>query len=58
MRKPSSSPKRRRNRQYDAEFKVNALRLVSEGRSIALVADSLGIDKSVLYAWRRQADHA
>ena len=56
MRKTSSSRKRRRNRQYDAEFKANALRLVSEGRSVPSVADSLGIDKSVLYAWRRQAD--
>ena len=46
---------RRRNRHYDAEFKVNALRLVESGRSVRSVAESLGIDKSSLYAWRRQS---
>lgn len=56
MKKSSSSGKRRRNRRYDAEFKANALLLVSEGRSVSSVAASLGIDKSVLYAWRRQAN--
>lgn len=47
---------RRRNRQYDSEFKSNALRLVEDGRSIPAVAEALGIDKSLLYAWRRQAN--
>lgn len=56
MSKPSSSSRRRRNRRYDPEFKSNALRLVSSGRSVPSVAASLGIDKSLLYAWRRQAD--
>ncbi|MEL6675108.1 MAG: transposase [Bacteroidota bacterium] len=55
MGKNSKFPKRRRNRKYDTEFKTNALRLVASGRSVASVASSLGIDKSLLYAWRRQA---
>lgn len=56
MSKKPTHRKRRRNRVYDAEFKSNALGLVEEGRSIPSVADSLGIDKSLIYAWRRQAN--
>ena len=56
MSKTKTVKKRRRNRRYDAEFKTNALQLVSSGRSVSSVAESLGIDKSVLYAWRRQSD--
>ena len=52
----SSPQKRRRNRRYDSEFKANALRLVASGRSVPSVADSLGIDKSLIYTWRRQAE--
>ena len=56
MSKKRTNRKRRRNRVYDAEFKSNALKLVASGRSVPSVADSLGIDKSLIYAWRRQAD--
>lgn len=47
--------KRQRNRRYDAEFKASAIRLVEGGRSVPSVAESLGIDKSLLYTWRREA---
>lgn len=56
MSKKSSNSPRRRSRRYDAEFKADALRLVAEGRSVASVAEALGIDKSLLYTWRRQAE--
>lgn len=56
MNKKESTNRRRHNRRYDAEFKANALRLVESGRSVPSVAQSLGIDKSLLYAWRRQSD--
>lgn len=56
MNKKDSTKRRRRNRRYDAEFKANAIRLVESGRSVPSVANSLGIDKSLLYTWRRQAD--
>jgi transposase len=56
MSKSSIKSKRRRKRRYDAEFKENALLLVESGRSVSSVAESLGIDKSLLYAWRRQAN--
>ena len=51
-----SGSRRRSNPRYDAEFKKNALRLVESGRSVPSVADSLGIDKSLIYTWRRQAN--
>ena len=56
MNKKEQKFKRRRNRQYDSEFKSNALRLVEDGRSVPAVAEALGIDKSLIYAWRRQAN--
>jgi transposase len=56
MRKKDQTGKRRRNRQYDAEFKTNALLLVENGRSVPSVAEALGIDKSLIYTWRRQAN--
>lgn len=56
MNKRDQKKKRRRNRVYDAEFKANAVRLVDQGRSVPSVAKSLGIDKSVLYTWRRKAN--
>jgi transposase len=56
MKKQDQQKKRQRNRRYDAEFKSSALRLVEGGRSVPSVADSLGIDKSLLYTWRREAE--
>lgn len=56
MKKQDQQKKRQRNRRYDAEFKASALRLVEGGRSVPSVADSLGIDKSLLYTWRREAE--
>lgn len=44
-----------RRRRYDAEFKANALKLLEDGRSVCSVAESLGIQESLLYAWRRKA---
>lgn len=45
-------------RRYDEEFKRNAVGLISEDRSAASVAKSLGIDKSQLYQWRRKYEGA
>ena len=56
MKKKDQNKKRRYRRTYDTEFKANALRLVEQGRSVPSVAESLGIDKSLIYTWRRQAD--
>jgi transposase len=56
MKKQDQQKKRQRNRRYDAEFKASALQLVEGGRSVPSVAESLGIDKSLLYTWRREAE--
>ncbi len=43
-----------RRRKYDPDFKRNAVRLVEEaGRTVAEVAENLGISKDLLYSWRR-----
>jgi len=42
-------------RQYDPEFKNNAVLLTEEpDRSVRAVADSLGISVDLLYQWRQQ----
>jgi transposase len=45
---------RKVRRRYDEEFKRNAVGLITEERSTASVAASLGIDKSQLYQWRKK----
>ena len=54
MRK-KKSPKRKR---YGSEFKAEAVRLVAErgDRTVADVAESLGVPESVLHAWKRRHD--
>jgi transposase len=45
-------------RKYDPDFKRNAVQLTEEpGRTVADVAENLGISKDLLYRWRR-AQHA
>jgi transposase-like protein len=45
----------RKRRTYDAEFKKNAVLLCDEpDRTVAGVAESLGIPKDMLYRWRRE----
>jgi transposase len=46
----------KRQKQYTAEFKRNAVRMVAEGnRSVAEVARELGIPYGGLYDWVRRA---
>jgi len=54
--KKRNYPKQRR--QYDAEFKKNALQLIADGRSVSSVAKSLGIKEGVLYNWKSKAKKA
>ena len=54
--KKHNYPKQRR--QYDEEFKKNALQLVSDGRSVQSVSKSLGISAGVLYNWKSKAKKA
>ena len=42
-------------RKYDSDFKRNSVQLSEEpGRTVADVADNLGIGKDILYRWRRE----
>ena len=43
-------------RRYTREFKLDALRLVDEGRPVAEVARNLGIHVNTLHGWRQQFD--
>ncbi len=41
-------------RKYDPDFKRNSVQLTEEpGRTVADVAENLGISKDLLYRWRR-----
>ncbi len=47
----------KRRRKYDRDFKRNAVLLCAEpGRTVAEVADNLGISKDLIYRWRREYD--
>ncbi len=47
--------KKRQQRQYDKEFKLSAVKMVTEGgHTAAEVARSLDIHPNVLYRWKRQ----
>jgi transposase len=39
-------------RKYDADFKQQVLQMISNGRSIREVAESLGIGENLIYRWR------
>ena len=42
-------------RKYDPDFKHNAVQLTEEpGRTVATVAENLGIGKDLIYRWRRE----
>ncbi len=45
----------KRRRKYDRDFKRNAVLLCAEpGRTVADVAQNLGLAKDLLYRWRRE----
>ena len=49
--------KKRTYRQYDDEFKKEALALITEQNySVAEAAQALGISTSLIYSWKRKAD--
>ncbi len=45
----------KRRRKYDRDFKRNAVLMCAEpGRTIAGIAENLGIPENLLYRWRRE----
>jgi len=48
---------KRVRRDYSAEFKANAVRLVKAGgKQVAVLARELNVSRQLLYSWVRQAD--
>ena len=48
-------PEKKEKKQYDKEFKLNAVKLTMEsGSSTASVARDLGIESNTLYNWKRE----
>lgn len=43
---------------YTAEFKAQALELLSIGKPVAQVAEELCISSDLLYSWRRQSERS
>ena len=52
MRKKEISTHKQPRRSYDDEFKASAVQMVANGRSIADVSRSLGINPNMLHKWR------
>jgi transposase len=44
-------------RKYDAEFKQQVLQMVSNGRPVREVAESLGIGENLIYRWRSRQEN-
>jgi transposase len=47
--------KRKKRRQYDAEFKSNILKMNEDGRSVSSLAESFGINETLIYRWKSLA---
>ena len=43
-------------KKYDKEFKLMAVELIETHKSVSEVSEELGIDKSLLYQWRKSFD--
>ena len=45
-------------RSYDAEFRADVLKMVFSGRSVAEVAESLGIRENLIHKWKSRYKEA
>jgi transposase len=46
-----------RRRRFDAQFKLDAVRLIQESdRSISDIANDLGVRRELLYKWKRELE--
>jgi len=55
MKNAKRKKPRKARRQYDEEFKQNALHLIESGRSVHSVSQSLGVSEGLLYNWRTKS---
>jgi len=49
---PKNQPLKRRK--YDATFKADVLKMVTNGQSVAYVAQALGISEALIYKWKQR----
>lgn len=42
----------KKRRQYDEDFKMSALKMISSGQSVVSVSQSLGVSEALLYRWK------
>jgi transposase len=49
----SKVKKVRQRRDFDAEFKRDVLKMIESGRPVPEISESLGINSSMLYRWRK-----
>lgn len=43
-----------KRRKYDADFKAEVLKMISNGQSVAYVAQALGISEALIYKWKQR----
>jgi len=55
MKKQELPLKKVQRRQYDADFKASAVRMIQQGRSVADVSRALGVHESQLHKWKSAA---
>ena len=48
--------KKAHRRKYDTEFKQQVLQMISNGRPVREVAESLGIGENLIYRWRSRQE--
>jgi len=41
-------------RKYDATFKADVLKMITNGQSVAYVAQALGISEALIYKWKQR----
>src|SRR6476620_1450044 len=41
-------------RKYDAEFKAEILKMVSNGQTVPYVSNALGVSENLIYRWKSQ----
>ena len=44
----------KRRRKYDKEFKLMAVKLMDNNKSVREISEELGVKKDLLYQWRRE----
>jgi transposase len=53
-----SSPEKKQRKQYDEEFKRNAVRiLIDSGKPVTTIANELGVEQSNLHKWNKRYHH-